>query len=575
MNDRLPAILASLGSWLTALTSCLALWGSLLCGSCLERRASVEDTSEVRRCAQCHGDPKRVGDYLERSAPPNDLRSAAASDSPGVGAHSIHLRDSETHSALACTECHVVPTRVEDVGHADTPLPAELNFGPLASKDGRQPTYDPASRTCSNTWCHRSADAVWTAPHDSEQACGSCHGLPPEKPHPQSERCFACHAEVIDEARHIVAPKLHVDGIVQYQAGPCSSCHGRGKASAPPLDTQGNSSPSSRGVGAHEAHLSGGSNARPLECSECHHVPERIDEPTHADGLPAEVSLIGVAQSHDFSARWQPSEARCSDTWCHGPTATTSRSSPRWDQPQTLDCTGCHGMPPAAPHPAATQCGFCHSAVVSSDHLTIHDRNRHVDGTVDVAVGNSCTGCHGSTDAASAIQAAPPRDLMGGTEPSSRGVGAHSIHLNGTENSRPVPCETCHVVPTRVLAEGHLDGEPPDVVFSGLASAFGAAPKYIEGRCADTACHGAFFPEGHRSGGSRTTPEWTNPRSSEAACGSCHSLPPPRPHPYAENSPDCSSCHENVAPDNRSFVRPDLHVDGVVTFTLPQNSSGP
>ena len=61
-----------------------------------------------------------------------------------------------------------------------------------------------------------------------------------------------------------------------------------------------------------------------------------------------------------------------------------------------------------------------------------------------------------------------------------------------------------------------------------------------------------------------TTPEWTRVDGSQATCGSCHGLPPPAPHPYYAEA--CSDCHENVAADNVSFLRPDLHVDGVVTF---------
>jgi hypothetical protein len=31
----------------------------------------------------------------------------------------------------------------------------------------------------------------------------------------------------------------------------------------------------------------------------------------------------------------------------------------------------------------------------------------------------------------------------------------------------------------------------------------------------------------------------------------------------------CSACHENIAPDNQTFIRPELHVDGVVTYDVP------
>jgi len=40
---------------------------------CLELRETAVESSEVERCASCHGDPEREGDYLLRAAPPRDL----------------------------------------------------------------------------------------------------------------------------------------------------------------------------------------------------------------------------------------------------------------------------------------------------------------------------------------------------------------------------------------------------------------------------------------------------------------------------------------------------------------------
>jgi hypothetical protein len=77
------------------------------------------------------------------------------------------------------------------------------------------------------------------------------------------------------------------------------------------------------------------------------------------------------------------------------------------------------------------------------------------------------------------------------------------------------------------------------------------------------------FPEGHASGGSNTAPSWTTVDGTQAACGACHGLPPPRPHPKAELNPVCNACHKNIASDNTTFLRPELHVDGIVTFELP------
>lgn len=541
-----------------------ALLGVLQPG-CLERRDPEPPSAEATRCATCHGDPTRSGNFLQRAAPPIDLLGAKDPSYPGVGAHSIHLNASETHEAIACSECHVVPDRTEAPGHADDDRPAEIVFGALARTGVRHPHYDTIARRCSDSYCHRGADAVWTEPRDSKRACGSCHDLPPPAPHPQSENCAACHAPVIDVGRRIVLPELHVDGKVEVQDGACTACHGSGTDPAPPRDTTGNLEVSAIGVGAHQAHLSGGAFSRKLQCSECHTVPSQADAPGHADALPAEVKLLGVARTGGHDPRWDRPSMTCADSYCHAPSPGHAADSPNWTQAGSLSCTSCHGAPPPAPHPQMTDCSRCHGAVVAEDDVTILDRERHVNGVVDVAFDQGCSSCHGS-----ASNPAPPHDLGGATATTARGVGAHQIHVTGSVRARPVPCSECHRVPDVVLTTGHVDTAlPAELFFSGAAVAFGATPDYANGSCQLTPCHGAVFPDGHRSGASNPAPVWTSVDGTQAACGSCHSLPPPAPHPRADLNPVCKACHENIADDNTTFVRPDLHVDGIVTFDVP------
>jgi predicted CxxxxCH...CXXCH cytochrome family protein len=480
---------------------------------------------------------------------------------PGVGAHAIHLQESATHGAVACQECHVVPQRTDSPGHADDAAPAEITFGALARSGGKQPSYDAVARTCQSSYCHGSADAVWTEPRSSQAACGSCHALPPPAPHPASDRCWTCHGEVLDEHGAFRAPELHVDGHVQLSASDCTQCHGSGSEPAPPADTLGNFDSSAIGVGAHAAHLAGGTSSRALACSECHEVPDRPDDFAHADGLPAEVELRGVAQTAGSEPHWQRATARCVDGWCHGPGRSGGSASPGWTQVGPLSCDSCHGLPPAAPHPQLSDCSACHGEVVGPDDVAMVARERHVDGTVDVSFDPGCTSCHGGDNAA------PPRAPSGETATSFPGVGAHQTHVLGTERSRAVPCGECHWVPERALDAGHLDTPAPaEVVFSGASRAFEATPSYAQGKCSNTACHGARLTRGHESGGSLTAPSWTIVDGSQAACGTCHGLPPPRPHPY--HADDCGRCHENMSPDGTTFLRPDLHVDGLVTFQL-------
>jgi predicted CxxxxCH...CXXCH cytochrome family protein len=530
--------------------------------SCVERRPDVAANEGPDDCTRCHGDPQRSGDALLRAAPPHDLYGESDPSYPGVGAHAIHLEASSTHAAIACNECHVVPKRVDEPGHADHGSPATLAFGELARAHQSDPQYDSGTRRCSDSYCHGAVSAPWNAPRSSQEVCGSCHGLPPALPHPQSDRCSACHGKVVDAARNIVRPELHVDGQVQYSEGRCSLCHGAGDDPAPPRDTHGNSAPSEVGVGAHGAHLAS-RLGRSLACEECHRVPERVADEGHIQGLPARVQLTGVATTEERKPAWHAASRTCSDSYCHSPTPGSVASSPSWVSAQSLSCTSCHGNPPPLPHPQASQCSACHGATVGADNQTIIELARHADGRVDVELTTGCTACHG------AINAAPPRDLAGNSATAFVGVGAHQTHVQGTPRSRRVPCQECHVVPRSITDPGHLDSaSPAELTFSGAAVASGVKPVYRNGSCRDTSCHGANLASGNDSGGSNTNPVWTKVDGSQAACGTCHGLPPPPPHPYGSLNPVCSTCHEDMAPDNTSFVRPDLHADGIVTFSV-------
>jgi predicted CxxxxCH...CXXCH cytochrome family protein len=538
----------------------VALVAALGAPSCLERRDADPHASEVTRCATCHGDPEREGDYLERAAPPRDMSGASETNFPGVGAHQIHLRAGADHGPVACQECHVVPDSTDAPGHDDSARPAEITFGALARTGERQPQYDAAVKTCESSYCHGSAKPLWTEPRD--KACGTCHDLPPAAPHPQSDKCSACHGEVIDAERKFIHPERHVDGVVDYVAGDCQICHGNADNAAPPLDTLGNEATTARGVGAHQAHLAGGQFGRPLACSECHVVPEQVEDPTHVDAAPAEVFLSGIAQTGGRAPQWEASSATCTDSWCHSPSDSDQHPSPVWNAAaQDTGCQTCHGAPPPAPHPQMSNCSHCHGDVVADDNETILDRELHVNGHVDVSFDQSCNSCHGDKNAA------PPLDVAGNETTAAPGVGAHQSHLANTGRARPVPCSDCHVVPQSVLAAGHMDSDrPAELTFSGAATANGATPSYQGGTCQNTACHGAVLSEGP-SGGSNTAPTWTVVDGTQAACGACHALPPPPPHPLPTYP--CHQCHFNLNADDVTFNRPDLHVDGKVTLQLP------
>ncbi|MBN1611953.1 MAG: CxxxxCH/CxxCH domain-containing protein, partial [Polyangiaceae bacterium] len=240
-----------------------------------------------------------------------------------------------------------------------------------------------ANRSCAGTYCHGVATPIWNQPRTPSQACGTCHGLPPPLPHPPITDCSRCHGAVIASDGSFVAPERHVDGQIDV-AMDCSSCHGTSQSPAPPPDTSGNTSVSAPGVGAHQAHLGGGTSSRPVACSECHVVPATIDAPGHIDDwgrvqpdfLGPVGTMLGATPSYD------PATGTCSGTYCHEPVDPTSSISPEWTSSAgPLACTSCHGLPPASPHTDDTRCFLCHSDVDATGQIT--DRGKHVNGEVD------------------------------------------------------------------------------------------------------------------------------------------------------------------------------------------------
>lgn len=162
----------------------------------------------------------------------------------------------------------------------------------------------------------------------------------------------------------------------------------------------------------------------------------------------------------------------------------------------------------------------------------------------------TCSTCHGDADSP-----APPRDLNGRMDTASPGVGAHRAHLAPQAEARQVLCEDCHHVPAELQDPLHLDRRPAETTWGEIATADGVVPAYVGGTCA-VYCHGASL-----GGGTVPRPVWTQVDGTQAACGACHGLPPPAPHPA---DADCSACHTEVMAPDGTFLAPELHVNGRV-----------
>jgi predicted CxxxxCH...CXXCH cytochrome family protein len=534
-------------------------------------------------CTRCHGDPANGN-----AAPPRSVHGDTDTAAVGVGAHQAHLTDSKIRQALACADCHTVPAQPDSPGHIVGDH-AVLTFGDLAQKRGAKPTFDRSSATCSSVYCHGATlgdggtnhTPQWTKVDGTQAACGTCHDLPPKNGrHPvldsapgDTTACAKCHVETVKPDGTIdVAGGKHIDGRVEVAGAGCTACHGDAKRpavagadarfpAAPPMDTSGNTSTSSLGVGAHQAHVAGGPLTAPIACASCHVVPPSTDNHPLGVNDADKVTFSGLATSDSASPTWNPVTASCSATYCHGSTLNAGGTShaPTWTKVDGTQaaCGTCHSIPPPPEtgHVQSTSCGSCHTGYTS----TSVNVATHVNGVVDVN-GMTCTSCHGDANRAAAagadakVKAAPPMSTRGETATTARGVGAHQSHVNPPAGAltAPLACSECHVVPDHIP---HSNGVV-DIKFGAKASSDGAAPAWNGATCSNVYCHGSTL----NAGGTNHQPTWTKVDGTQAACGSCHSIPPP-PETGHVQSTACGSCHTGYT---STSVNPALHVNGTV-----------
>jgi predicted CxxxxCH...CXXCH cytochrome family protein len=179
---------------------------------------------------------------------------------------------------------------------------------------------------------------------------------------------------------------LHINGTVDIGDLACDSCHGSAGVSAPPIDTEGNTSTTEPGVGAHRAHVDDSDWHRTVACVECHVVPSEIDDPGHIGDPPAELTFTGVAVAGGANPVYNFTNFTCTGAYCHGTTLENgggSLTQPIWNTTDGDDCGDCHSLPPGGTHPNVSDCSAgCHSSVIDSGGNWV-DSNLHINGTVN------------------------------------------------------------------------------------------------------------------------------------------------------------------------------------------------
>ena len=608
--------------------------------------ATCHGESWKTSCRMCHGDKADPG---ATGAPPRTIWGYG-SDAVRTGGHGAHVNGSAVFGRIECGVCHTKPADAFSAGHVDavtgTAVPtASVAFTGLATTRGTGSTWNRATPTCS-VYCHGAAFAATSAGTNttpswtggaSEASCGTCHGTPPGGAHPSNSQCGSCHAGY---TRTSVNLATHLDGTVEPPTLDCFSCHGdRARApttknpqlpAAPPVGTNGETVTTSRGVGAHQLHLVGGTLSDGVACTECHAVPTAFGAGTGHPSGDVELSWGSLAGA---SSTWNAATFTCAATYCHGNFAFGNATyAPTWTNPAADACGTCHGNPaatatalPRTGHPALaatatnTACAACHPETVDASGAIV-EGGKHVDGQPQTAAaashpagwilrtqhgaaaaqdGSACLACHAAVPPATVAartcsdchggpgwtktcntchgrvadpRGAPPADLAGNTAVTAIGVGAHSRHVDASPASGAIDCVFCHVKPADVFDAGHLDGGATSVTaYTGADEAWIAAsrdPGWNAGTasCATSYCHSAYAPT--------NVPIWTAPRAD--ACGTCHGLPPGGAHPaVSEDLRGCNACHpDSITAEGTVVPAPaGAHLDGRISV-MSSHSSG-
>src|SRR5262245_36669629 len=384
--------------------------------------------------------------------------------------------------------------------------------------------------------------------------------------------CQACHGQDLSGGSvNVSCQSCHASGVMA-----CNTCHGNMANAAPPRNLDYLSATTLLTVGAHQSHAADGPMHAAFPCERCHRVPSQPGDEGHYQSggkLLTGPAPVIVDAGYAGSFAWDRSAATCTNSYCHAPfqDPNARQIAPVWTKvgQNQADCGSCHGVPPPG-HGPDTRCQTCHRPSFIGDQPR---SPLHVNGQVDLAAGpaTTCIGCHGSGDSP-----APPIDVLGRSDPSLQTVGAHREHLEALHRlSAPVACNECHLVPAQFDSPGHVDHPPPAVVFPPdagvLARADGAVPSYDPATATCTSyCHGSGAKLSQDTAPSVDRNPKFNGGPGEAACGTCHGIPPQVPgHPGATLT-QCANCHsKTVTPAGNIIVDSagnSTHVNGKIDF---------
>ena len=523
-----------------------AVYGTCYNGNCHGSRRPKTGTTAlawgpanntIPLCDKCHSTSPSAGGFYGTMGP----NGTTSNTDPYVGAHFQHITSMpfKLSAKYDCNECHNKPSGPYTPGHIDTALPAELNFGTMASSGvmngytstSHQPSY--SSSQCSNIWCHgsgmmsvegtglygsahddgapdntsRVAAPVWNQPFLAGTAadCVKCHDSPPPAPLPgynhwdddnnrafQSNQCITCHKHVNAAGSGFTKPEIHANGVVDS----CLNCHG-----LPPIDEASLTRPAINAlgegmVGAHQAHFLNPTIGK--RCNICHY--------NYSGDMPSYKLEIGFnAYGGKVSRGTFYGYSTLTNSYSQPIVYFSTRSSTtvrRTDNKDSADLKTCQNL-------------YCHGGGTSAS--TALDGGSNVKPNwEDGASQAECGSCHGVT----------------GDTYKSR--GSHGAHVGTGYGELGLACNNCHGIKENNY---HVDGQVEWQFYStaqrlnllvtnpqytpaagnGTAGAGGKtnglAPSASYGTCA-VYCH-----SDGRGNYANPLPVWGGP---PVHCGSCH-----------------------------------------------------
>ncbi|RME27711.1 MAG: hypothetical protein D6806_04240, partial [Deltaproteobacteria bacterium] len=318
-------------------------------------------------------------------------------------------------------------------------------------------------------------EPVWTDVGSGQAACGTCHGLPPQPPHPQLFNCELCHDQVYSPSG-FVDPSLHIDGQVEASQD-CGTCH------AVPPTPANEDYPG--GGGAHLYHVT----QLRLACRVCHGhngsgpqhnqgngVVQRGNVNINFDGAYSFPGGTTIANGGTPTESYNGGNPSC-NVGCHNPIPgdTPSLSNQAVWTDTSISCIDCHERPQIAPdvnHRLDTNQPDDQTIRVSC--ATCHDYSTHLggqlvmldpDGTDSFSYDQSgtsglCRTCHDGTPGPFFDGQTPPDKSVYWTTPTAHdGAGldcdaCHDHHgtASGTKlvEREEVLCAQCHTEPSEM-----------------------------------------------------------------------------------------------------------------------------